>query len=97
MTVARQYILTSAGGRAADLEAALDALAALVRPTPGCEGVEILRDARSPERFVFVEKWASIEAHKGAAELLPKDAFAPVMATLGEKPVAAYLEYLRSL
>lgn len=96
MTVARQYVLNAAEGRGAALEAALRDLAAMVRLTPGCDGVEILRDVRAPDRFIFVEKWTSIEAHKGAAEHLPKDAFAPVMATIGEKPAATYLEYLQT-
>jgi len=97
MTIAMQYVLTAAEGRDGALEAALRDLGALVRPTPGCDGVEILRDSRRPERFVFVEKWASTQAHRDAAGILPKDAFEPVMALLSEKPDAACLERLQSL
>jgi quinol monooxygenase YgiN len=97
VTVARQYVLTAKEGQAGALQQALIDLAALVRPVAGCEGVEILQDVKLPERFVFVEKWASVEAHKTGGETLPKDAFAPVMATLGEKPGASYLAYLKTL
>jgi quinol monooxygenase YgiN len=94
MTIARQYVLTAAEGGSAALAAALGELAGRIRSTPGCEGVEILQDAAQPARFVFIEKWGSIEAHQQSADRLPKDAFSSVMAALGGKPDAHYLVYL---
>jgi len=60
----------------------------------GFEGVDLLREVGNADRFVFIEKWSSIETHKNAALLLPNDALAPLMATLAGRPEACYLDYL---
>ena len=93
MTIARHYIMTAKPGTGDALRSALEALADAVRPLAGCEGVEMLRDTEAADRFVFIEKWASIDAHKSAASQLPKEAFGPMMATLAGRPDGSYLEY----
>jgi len=92
MTVARLYRMVAAEGREQALLDALTDLERLVRPLDGCTGV--LRDARKPGSFVFIEKWTSIEAHKAAGSALPKDTLGPVMAALANPPEGAYLDYL---
>ena len=94
MSVARQYILVAAEGEAKALEGALTNLAQTVSGLSGCQGVEILRDLGHPKRFVFIEKWATVEAHKRAGGSLPRDVLEPVMAALADKPAATYLDYL---
>jgi quinol monooxygenase YgiN len=94
MTVARHYIMHAREGMDASLETALRDLAEAVRPLPGCEGVEMLRDLGNERRFVFIERWADVEAHKDAGKLLDKGLFAPMMAALDGPPDGAYLEYL---
>jgi quinol monooxygenase YgiN len=94
MTVARLYRMTAADGKEQALLEALTDLERVVRPLAGCVGVELLRDARKPGSFLFIEKWASIEAHKGASSTLPKETLGPVMATLAGPPEGAYLDYL---
>jgi quinol monooxygenase YgiN len=94
MTVARLYRMTAAEGKEEALRDALTDLERLVRPLEGCEGVELLRDARKPGSFLFIEKWASIEAHKSSSSKLPKDTLGPVLATLAGPPEGAYLDYL---
>ncbi|THD78547.1 MAG: antibiotic biosynthesis monooxygenase [Phenylobacterium sp.] len=96
MGIARQYVLKAAPGRGDELATALRALADRVRAVPGCEGVEILGDLADEHRFVLLERWASMEAHKRSADLLPKDSFAEVMSILGAKPEAANLTPLHS-
>ncbi|SNS77667.1 Antibiotic biosynthesis monooxygenase [Sphingomonas laterariae] len=95
MTVARHYVMHAAAGQDAVLETALGGLADAVRKLAGCEGVELLRDIGNERRFVFIEKWASVDAHKAAGEQLPKDAIAPVMGALDGPPDGAYLDYLK--
>jgi quinol monooxygenase YgiN len=94
MTVARLYRMTAAEGKEQALCDALTDLERIVKPLDGCVGVELLRDARKPGSFVFIEKWASIEAHKGAGASLPKNTLDPVMAALANPPEGAYFDYL---
>lgn len=97
MTIARHYIMHAAEGHDATLETALFALADAVRAIPGSEGVELLRDLGNERRFIFIEKWESVEAHKNARDHLPKDAFAPVGAVLDGPPDGAYFDYLKTV
>ncbi len=92
MTVLRHYVMRAAEGQGGALRQALEALAAKVSPLPGCEAVELFVDTREPDVCMFVEHWASIEAHKAAGAALGKEAFAPVMATLASPPEGRYLE-----
>ncbi|RJF90887.1 putative quinol monooxygenase [Sphingomonas cavernae] len=97
MTVARHYVMHAAEGKDAVLETALRQLADAVRGIPGSEGVELLRDVGNERRFVFIERWETVDAHKAAGEHLPKDALAPVMGALDGPPEGAYLDYLKTV
>ncbi|KEQ54963.1 putative quinol monooxygenase [Sphingobium chlorophenolicum] len=94
MTVARHYIMHAKEGMDAALETALRTLADAVRPVPGCEGVELLRDIGNERRFVLIEQWVDIDAHKAAAGSLDKGVLAPMMAALDGPPDGIYLDYL---
>ncbi|WP_313801911.1 antibiotic biosynthesis monooxygenase family protein [Sphingobium sp.] len=94
MTIARHYVMHAKEGMDAALESALRAVADAVRPLPGCEGVEMLRDLGNERRFVFIEQWTDVGAHKAAGALLDKGLFAPMMAALDGPPDGAYLDYL---
>lgn len=94
MMIARLYRMNAPDGGEHALREALTALADQVRSVPGCEGVELLQDCAVPHSFTFIEKWASVEAHKDGAAHLPKAAFGPVMAALASPPDGAYLDYL---
>ena len=93
MTIARLYRMTAGEGQAGALLHALTVLAEAVGALPDCEGAEILQDRDRPELFVFIEKWASVAAHKASGALVPKEAMAPVMAALAARPEGAYLDY----
>ena len=97
MTVARHYVMNAGEGKDAALETALGALADAVRKVDGCEGVELLRDLGNERRFIFIEKWASIEAHKEGGKTLDKGLFAPMMAALDGPPDGAYFDYLKTI
>jgi quinol monooxygenase YgiN len=97
MTIARHYVMIASDGQEGALQAALSALADAVRSLPGSEGVEMLRDCASPQSFIFIEKWASINAHKTAGAQLSKELMRPVMGAFAQKPVGAYLDYLRTI
>jgi quinol monooxygenase YgiN len=95
MTIARHYVMHAAEGQDAVLETALGSLADAVRALPGSEGVELLRDLGNERRFIFIEKWESVEAHKDAGRQLPKELMSPVMGALDGPPDGAYFDYLK--
>ncbi len=94
MTIARTYTLEASPGAEQSLLEALTDLAMIVGGLQDCRGVELLQDTKNPHRFIFIEKWASLESHKIAASALPKDAFASVMRCLASKPESSDLNYL---
>ena len=91
MPVIRQYVMVAAEGRAEELLKALRALGIAVEALSGCEGTELLRDIDKRERFVFVEHWISVEAHKGGAGGLSKELIGAVMAPLAAPLEGSYL------
>lgn len=94
MAVWRHYVFSAAPGKEDDMLAALNLLAAKVRPLPGCEGVDFGRDAENKSEFVFIEAWTDIDAHKAASSMLTKDDFGPMMAALGGPPAGRYVQIL---
>jgi heme oxygenase (mycobilin-producing) len=89
--VVRQYLMVAADGRAEELLGALRALSSAVEALPGSQGVDLLRDIDRPERFVFIERWVSMDAHKAGAGALPKALIGAVMAPLAMPLDGAYL------
>jgi heme oxygenase (mycobilin-producing) len=91
MAYLKHYIMIAKPGEETALAEALEALKVKVMPLDGCEEVIFLRDLDRPERFVFMERWTSVEAHKAGGAVLGKGALAPVLAALGEPPQAMSL------
>ena len=56
--------------------------------------MELLKDRDDPDRFVFLERWESVEAHGGAAKGLTPAVMGPVMEALAGRPDGCYLESL---
>ena len=94
MAVARIYRMSCGPGRREELHGALEALAGALREIEGLQSVSVLRDVEQPDDFLFVEKWASVQAQKSSGKSLPKQAFARVMAALADKPYGRSFEYL---
>ena len=94
MSVARIYRMTATAGQGDALAAALAGLVPPVLAQPGCLGVDTYRDLDNPDLFLFVEKWASVEAHKAGLGAMPKDVLAPVMAALAGPPEGSYAGHI---
>lgn len=94
MTVARVYRMIAAEGKGDALANALVSFAPVVSAMVGCHGAEVLRDTEAPLRFLFIEKWATIDAHKAAGALLPKGSLDGVMDALAGPPEGSYEVYL---
>jgi quinol monooxygenase YgiN len=97
MTVARHYTLSAKPELADSMQGELDRLGDIVRALPGCLGFEMLRDIEDPTRFVFIEKWQSVEAHKAGGKQIPREAFAKLMDALAAPLAGSYLEYLKTV
>jgi quinol monooxygenase YgiN len=94
MTFARVYQMIAADGKEQALLDALIALERVVRPLDGCLGVELLRDSMQSNKFLFVEKWRTVEAHKAAGASLPRASFGQVVEALAKPPEGSYQEYV---
>jgi heme-degrading monooxygenase HmoA len=94
VAVARIYRISCAPGRREELRGTLEALAGVLREIEGLQSVSVLQDVERPDDFVFVEKWASLQVQKRGGNLLPKQAFARVMAALADKPHGRSFEYV---
>ena len=94
MTIARVYYMHAKEGMAPELEAGLRTLADMVTRMSGSRGVEMMRDSGNERRFLFIEKWDSIAAHKaGQAEFAKLD-IRSVLAALDGPPDGSYFDCL---
>lgn len=91
MSVIRHYPMVVKPEAVESFVSAIEALAAALKDLPGFEGASFARDAEQPHRFVFDERWASIDAHKSAGATLPRELFGPLMAALAEPLAGSYL------
>lgn len=94
MTIARTYILHAKEGQDAVLETELRNLAAAVGAFPGSKGTELLRDAGNERRFILIEKWDSVDAHKATQEQFKALQLKPMMEALDGPPDSSYFDYL---
>ena len=97
MTIARHYVMIAKAGAGDELQLALETLAHAVSALPGCSGVEMLSDIENAHRFVFIERWDSVEAHAVAGSQLSTAVLAPVMSALEGRPDGSYFEYEKLL
>ena len=96
MTIARIYTMHAKEGLSSELEAGLRKMIAVVTTFDGSKGAELLRDAGNERRFLFIEKWDSVEAHKAGQEAFRKLDMGSVMDALDGPPDGAYFDYLVS-
>lgn len=96
MSIARIYILHANEGHDATLETVLRELCDHVRGLAGNEGVELLRDSGTELRFLFIQRWESIEAHEAAMGAFPADLTDRLMAVLDGPPDGGYYDSLLS-
>jgi quinol monooxygenase YgiN len=94
MTIARVYTMHAKEGLSGEMEAALNRLIDGVTAIDGSHGAELLRDAGNDRRFILIEKWESIEAHKAGTEAFKKIDMSALMAAIDGPPDSAYFDYL---
>src|SRR3546814_20819100 len=91
MTVARIYLMHAKDGLSAELEQELREVAELLSANiENSRGVEILRDVDDERRFMFIERWDSVEAHKAGAEAFLKLGIIKSLSALDRSPEGSY-------
>ena len=73
-------------------EQTISELSGTLSTIPGRENTGQLRDRDNTARFIFIEKWETIAAHKNSSEYLPTNFFARIMGALEGKPNKMHLD-----
>jgi quinol monooxygenase YgiN len=100
MTIARFYIMESGEGGDAALNSALQTLADKIRALPGSAGIDLLHDGANRNRFIFVEKWVSAQAHQNAKGSVDQETLGAVSAACGKPPESfdgTYFDYIKTI
>jgi quinol monooxygenase YgiN len=92
MSVTRMGVFTAADGKQDQLRAFLQGIVPGILASPGCQSCQVLRNLDKPERFVVLEVWADIEAHKASVKQIPPASIAAVMPLLAGPPTGEYLQ-----
>jgi quinol monooxygenase YgiN len=61
-----------------------------IRATTGCISCKLLKSVENSAQLAVIEEWASIEVHKAAASVIPKEQLEEVMAFFAKPPVGTY-------
>lgn len=56
----------------------------------GCEGVDVWQDARDPLRYLIVEYWDSVEAHRASVQQIDPEDIKVIMELLDDSPRGNY-------
>ena len=79
-------------GKAEALRAFLAQMIPSIASCRGCVSCKLLQSQDSPDRFVILEVWDSIESHKAAVEDIPPEMLVTVMELLDGKPSGEYFK-----
>jgi quinol monooxygenase YgiN len=90
MSVTRLNHFRAHEGREGALRESLLSILPSIRGAAGSISCRLLRDVEEPTRFVVVEVWESVEAHRASlADFKPED-FAEVMKLFAAPPSGSY-------
>jgi len=68
----------------------LKSLIPYITNSEGCISCEVLRSTESSDKFIVLEKWSSIEAHKKSIALFPKSEMQAAIELFGAPPKGAH-------
>jgi hypothetical protein len=72
------------------LRTKLESLVTQIAALPGCLGCELYVSKDEPVRMLMIERWESLDAHKGAVMDIPPEEIAEFMKMLDGRPSGAY-------
>ncbi|GAB3265331.1 putative quinol monooxygenase [Chitinimonas naiadis] len=90
MTITRINEFQAAPDKADALHTFLSKVIEVVSQAPGSLGCQLLRQYDDPAKLVIIEQWASIDAHRSAARLIPAEEIAKVMPLLASPAKGNY-------
>lgn len=91
MAVTRLNYFTAKPDQRDGLARFLSDVIRVIHTADGCISCRLLSDHLSPNDFVIVEVWESVEAHQKAAGMIPKEQISSVMQYLEKPPRGEYL------
>jgi len=65
-----------------------------VQGSEGCESCRFFQSENDPTKFLGIEVWTSVEAHRAAVKNIPKDAIAEFMKLVAGAPAGGYYRSL---
>ena len=65
-----------------------------VNSSPGCESCRFYQSEDDPTRFIGIETWTSVEAHRAAIRNIPAGAIAEFMKLVVGAPTGGYYRSL---
>lgn len=90
MAITRINEFEAAENQSENLFAFLQTLLPYISSSEGCISCELLRDTQFPSKFVVLERWESIDAHKNSIALFPKEKIEASMPLFGAPPKGTY-------
>lgn len=93
MSITRINHFEAKSGSEADLLAFMQCVVAAVSAADGCINCRLLQGAESAAQFAVIEEWASIEHHKAAASIIPKEQLEQAMRFFAKPPFGIYYKY----
>lgn len=61
-----------------------------VRASAGCESCQMLQSLEDPTRFVVIEVWESLEAHRASVKDIPPESIAEFMQLVAAPPSGSH-------
>lgn len=90
MSVTRINEFQAKTGKTEGLRESLNSIIPMIQSSEGCESCRLLQSQNDPRKFVIIEIWASVEAHKASAKNIPFEKVDQVLQLLAGPPAGAY-------
>ncbi|RLT39828.1 MAG: antibiotic biosynthesis monooxygenase [Chloroflexi bacterium] len=90
MSVIRMGEMQAAEGKADELQTFLLSIVPLISGSDGSVSCQLLRNQDDPTKFVMIEVWESVEAHRASVKNIPPTLLAAIRPLLGAAPSGSY-------
>ena len=62
----------------------------MIKSSKGCESVQLYQSQDDPTRFIMIEVWDSVEAHRASVKNIPSEMLADIRPLLASPPSGSY-------
>ncbi|RYY74979.1 MAG: antibiotic biosynthesis monooxygenase [Gammaproteobacteria bacterium] len=90
MSITRINHFEAKPGHETDLREFMKAVVAEIRGVDGCISCKLLNGAEDKAQLAVIEEWESIEHHKAAASVIPKEKIEKAMVYFAKPPFGIY-------